>query len=176
MFRPFARLVDVKLFRLLCVLCALLFAVSPELMSFQTKGKSSAKKSASSKTQPKSSSKSTKSTAKSSSKKAAPKKTSSSRRRRSSRSRSRYTQQTPEPERVREIQQALVDRGYAVEVNGKWDEGSVEALKKFQDDQKIKNLTGPGKLDSLTLIALGLGPKHEPAAEPPQPSREGQNP
>ena len=175
MFGPFAKLVIVKLFRLLCVLCALLFAVSPEMFPFQSGSKSPAKKKTTSKTQPKSSSKSSTSksaTAKSStSKKSAAKKTTTSRRRRSSRSRKRATQQAPEPERIREIQQALADRGYRVEVNGKWDAGSVEALKKFQEDQKIQNLTGHGKLDSLTLIALGLGPKHEPVPEPPQPDR-----
>jgi hypothetical protein len=37
----------------------------------------------------------------------------------------------------------------------------VEALKRFQTEQKIENLSGKGKLDSLTLIALGLGPKRE---------------
>ena len=37
----------------------------------------------------------------------------------------------------------------------------MEALKKFQTDQKIENLSGKGKLDSMTLIALGLGPKRD---------------
>ncbi len=52
---------------------------------------------------------------------------------------------------------------------GAWDTSSVSALKKFQEDQ---NLEPSGKLDSLSLIALGLGPKRDPqpspAAEPPQ--------
>jgi hypothetical protein len=56
----------------------------------------------------------------------------------------------------------------------------VEVLKKFQDDNKIVNLTGRGKLDSLTLIALGLGPKQESSAALPNPSaqprQEGNNP
>jgi N-acetyl-anhydromuramyl-L-alanine amidase AmpD len=81
-----------------------------------------------------------------------------------------YKQQQPEPERIRAIQQALSDHGYPLEVNGAWDASTVEALKKFQTDQKIENLSGKGKLDSMTLIALGLGPKREspsgPAGEP----------
>lgn len=85
------------------------------------------------------------------------------------------TQRTPEPERIREIQQALADRGYPVEVSGAWDSSSVEAVKKFQNDQHIKTLSGSGKIDALTLIALGLGPKHEHIAESPQPDREEQS-
>jgi peptidoglycan hydrolase-like protein with peptidoglycan-binding domain len=84
--------------------------------------------------------------------------------------------QRPEPERIKEIQTALASRGYDVEPNGVWDSRSVEAVKKFQDDNEIKNLTGKGKLDSLTLIALGLGPKHGPQAEKPKTNPEGQQP
>lgn len=66
-------------------------------------------------------------------------------------------QQQPTPERYREIQQALIDRGYLRnEATGQWDSGSVEALNRFKQDQ---NLKADGKLDSLSLIALGLGPK-----------------
>jgi N-acetyl-anhydromuramyl-L-alanine amidase AmpD len=72
-----------------------------------------------------------------------------------------YRQQQPDPERIREIQQALSDHGYPLEVNGAWDASTVDALKKFQTEQKIENLSGKGKLDSMTLIALGLGPKRE---------------
>jgi peptidoglycan hydrolase-like protein with peptidoglycan-binding domain len=74
----------------------------------------------------------------------------------------RATQQQPSEERTREIQQALASKGYEVEPNGVWGPQSVEALKKFQEDQRINNMTGRGKLDSLTLIALGLGPRTEP--------------
>jgi N-acetyl-anhydromuramyl-L-alanine amidase AmpD len=77
-----------------------------------------------------------------------------------------YRQQQPEPERIREIQQALSDHGYPLEVSGAWDASTVEALKKFQTDQNIENLSGKGKLDSMTLIALGLGPKREPPSGP----------
>jgi hypothetical protein len=90
-----------------------------------------------------------------------------------------YRQQQPEPERIREIQQALTDHGYPLEVNGAWDASTVEALAKFQTEQKIENLSGKGKLDSMTLIALGLGPKREPPsgpAEEPKQTPEGKLP
>ncbi|MBY0505006.1 MAG: peptidoglycan-binding protein [Bryobacteraceae bacterium] len=67
--------------------------------------------------------------------------------------------QSPTPERYREIQQALADKGYlTTEVNGAWDQASIEALNRFKTDQKLK---ADGKLCSLSLIALGLGPKYE---------------
>jgi len=69
----------------------------------------------------------------------------------------RTSQQQPAPERYRGIQEALIGRGYLEgPATGEWGPQSVEALKKFQLDQ---NLKGDGKLDSLSLIALGLGPK-----------------
>jgi len=77
------------------------------------------------------------------------------------------TPKQPDEQRIREIQQALNEKGYNVEVNGVWGPQSVEALKKFQEAQNINNLTGRGKLDSLTLIALGLGPRREPPPPPP---------
>jgi len=69
----------------------------------------------------------------------------------------------PTPERYAEIQQALIDKGYAeAPADGKWGDRWIEALKRFQTDQK---LDASGKITSLSLIALGLGPKHEsPAA------------
>jgi hypothetical protein len=85
------------------------------------------------------------------------------------RSRRPATQQQPEEQRVREIQQALTEKGYPVETNGVWGQSSVDALKKFQEDQNINNLTGRGKLDSLTLIALGLGPQRDSPSPPSNP-------
>ena len=91
----------------------------------------------------------------------------------------RSAQKEPAPERYKEIQQSLADKGYfAGPVNGTWGPGSVEALKRFQRDQ---NIGDDGKLGSLSLIALGLGPKRgtsgaagaekpeNPAAGPPPP-------
>jgi hypothetical protein len=71
----------------------------------------------------------------------------------------------PTADRYREIQQALSDRGYLKnEPNGVWDQQSSDALKQFQTEN---NLTPTGKLSSLSLIQLGLGPKHDSAAFPP---------
>jgi peptidoglycan hydrolase-like protein with peptidoglycan-binding domain len=59
-----------------------------------------------------------------------------------------------------EFQQAIADRGYYTgPVNGTWGPDSIEALKRFQQDQ---NLAPDGKLGSLSIIALGLGPKRDP--------------
>jgi hypothetical protein len=65
----------------------------------------------------------------------------------------------PDPERYQQIQQALADKGYFNgQVNGQWGDDSVDALKRFQADQK---LDADGHLNSLSLIGLGLGPKHD---------------
>jgi peptidoglycan hydrolase-like protein with peptidoglycan-binding domain len=70
----------------------------------------------------------------------------------------RSTQKAPTPERYKEIQQALASKGYLQPnaSSGVWDNSSVSALKKFQEDQSLEP---SGKLDSLSIIALGLGPK-----------------
>jgi hypothetical protein len=78
----------------------------------------------------------------------------------------------PDPGRYAEIQKALADRGYFKgEPNGQWNDDSIDALKRFQADQKLEN---DGKINSLTLIGLGLGPKHDtslaPAHAPPPPA------
>lgn len=93
-------------------------------------------------------------------------------------------QARPTPERLAEIQRALKQRGYYEgETDGKWDDASTAALKRFQGDQNLKQ---DGKIGSLSLIALGLGPKRgsvqspspsppgspsttQPAADPPNP-------
>ena len=77
----------------------------------------------------------------------------------------RNTQKAPTPDRYKEIQQALASKGYLESgaPSGVWDNSSVEALKKFQADQSLEP---SGKLDSVSLIALGLGPKHD---QPPTP-------
>jgi peptidoglycan hydrolase-like protein with peptidoglycan-binding domain len=69
----------------------------------------------------------------------------------------------PSVERLKEIQQALASKGYfAAEPDGTWGPASIDALKRFQHDQ---NLVEDGKIGSLSLIALGLGPKREPPVE-----------
>ena len=63
----------------------------------------------------------------------------------------------PTPERTKEIQSALAQKGYlSGEPSGTWDADSTAAMKRFQKDQ---NLDADGKFNSLSLIALGLGPK-----------------
>ena len=103
---------------------------------------------------------------KSTSKSSSRKKTSSSKKA-SARTTWRSAQRTPTPQRYKEIQQALAEKGYlqSSAPNGVWDATSVEALKRFQSDQ---NLEASGKIDSLSLIALGLGPKRDtqPAPHP----------
>jgi len=81
-------------------------------------------------------------------------------------SRRRSYQQAPTPERYKDIQQALISKGYFHgEPTGEWGPDSADALKRFQAEQ---NLTPDGKLTSLSLIALGLGPKRLTAhAQPP---------
>jgi peptidoglycan hydrolase-like protein with peptidoglycan-binding domain len=70
---------------------------------------------------------------------------------------SRSYQQAPSPERYKEIQRALASKGYLQgEPTGEWGPDSVDALKRFQTDQ---SLMADGKISSLSLIALGLGPK-----------------
>jgi len=65
-------------------------------------------------------------------------------------------QAAPTPERYKEIQQALIDKGYLKsEPTGVWDADSAAALTQFQNDRK---LPPTGKLTAASLIALGLGP------------------
>lgn len=64
----------------------------------------------------------------------------------------------PTPGRYREIQEALARKGYLhADPDGVWNQESTDALRRFQQDQ---NLQASGKLDSLSIIALGLGPKY----------------
>jgi peptidoglycan hydrolase-like protein with peptidoglycan-binding domain len=80
----------------------------------------------------------------------------------------RFTQQHPTPERYREIQQALADQGfYNGPVDGNWTAESLAALRRYQQE---KSLPGDGRLNSLTLISLGLGPKRTPPEEPSKPA------
>lgn len=72
----------------------------------------------------------------------------------------RNRQLAPTPDRYKEIQQALVDKGYLKsEPTGVWDADSAAAMTQFQNDQK---LSPTGKLSAASLIALGLGPKTAP--------------
>jgi len=89
----------------------------------------------------------------------------------SSRGPSRSHQQAPSPERYKEIQQALASKGYLQgEPTGEWGPDSVDALKRFQSGQ---NLAPDGKINSLSLIALGLGPKRLTAKSESTPPQQG---
>ena len=86
----------------------------------------------------------------------------------------RSYQQSPTPERYKEIQQALASKGYYHgEPNGEWGADSQDALRRFQAEQ---NLTADGKLSSMSLIALGLGPKRLSAQSHTQPPPEQPKP
>lgn len=72
-------------------------------------------------------------------------------------------QAAPSSDRYKEIQEALVAKGYmTTPPNGQWDQNSQDAMRKFQS---AENLSVSGKLSSRSIIALGLGSPS--AAVPP---------
>lgn len=77
---------------------------------------------------------------------------------------SHHGQQKIDPQRAREIQEALIREHY---LNGKasgvWDDPSQKAMQKFQADNGWQSKTTP---DSRALIKLGLGPDHEHLLNP----------
>jgi hypothetical protein len=87
----------------------------------------------------------------------------------------RNRQLAPTPDRYKEIQNALAAKGYLKpeDVNGSWNQASADGLKRFQSEQNIEST---GKINSLSLIALGLGPKHDtpavPTKTPPDPGQQ----
>jgi peptidoglycan hydrolase-like protein with peptidoglycan-binding domain len=85
-------------------------------------------------------------------------------------------QQAIAPERVTEIQQALIREHYLTsEANGKWDATTVAAMQKYQADHGWQTKLMP---DSRALLKLGLGPDYSTAinakgssfAAPPNPN------
>ena len=85
----------------------------------------------------------------------------------SSRKKKDKGQMAPTSERITEIQQALAkDGSYSAAPSGKWDDGTVDAMKKFQTTHA---LNPTGKLDALTLEKLGLGSTAAGVAEPVAP-------
>jgi len=75
----------------------------------------------------------------------------------------RTRQLNPTPERYKEIQRALIAKGYLKgEPSGVWDNDSVAAMSRFQEDQKQ---TPTGKITAAALIGLGLGAKSAGAPE-----------
>jgi peptidoglycan hydrolase-like protein with peptidoglycan-binding domain len=64
-------------------------------------------------------------------------------------------QKAPTPQRIEEIQSALSRDGYYQgSPNGKWDSGTVDAMRRFQQEHGI---SPTGKLDAMSLQKLGLG-------------------
>jgi Putative peptidoglycan binding domain len=76
-------------------------------------------------------------------------------------------QEAPTPDRINEIQEKLASKGVFTDTpSGKWDDSTVEAMKKFQTSQ---GLAPTGKLDALTLQKLGLGSQTAGVAAPVAP-------
>ena len=70
-------------------------------------------------------------------------------------------QQAIAPERVTEIQQALIREHYlSGDATGKWDATTIAAMQKFQADQGWQTKLTP---DSRALKKLGLGPDYSNA-------------
>jgi peptidoglycan hydrolase-like protein with peptidoglycan-binding domain len=78
-------------------------------------------------------------------------------------------QKAPTAERVSQIQTALAkDGSFSGSPNGKWDDSTVAAMKKFQAGH---GLNPSGKLDAKTLQQLGLGSQTAGVAPPTPPLR-----
>jgi hypothetical protein len=73
-------------------------------------------------------------------------------------------QQAIDPQRAREIQEALIREHYLNgEPSGTWDAASQKAMEKFQADNGWQSKSIP---DSRALIKLGLGPSHDHLLNP----------
>ena len=76
-------------------------------------------------------------------------------------------QKAPTSDRVSEIQTALAkDGSFNGTANGKWDDDTTGAMRKFQ---AAHGLNPTGKLDALTLQKLGLGSQTAGLAAPTPP-------
>ncbi len=72
-----------------------------------------------------------------------------------------HGQQSIEPERATQIQQALIREHYLTgEPTGKWDSATVAAMQKYQADNGWQTRLMP---DSRALKKLGLGPDYSTA-------------
>jgi peptidoglycan hydrolase-like protein with peptidoglycan-binding domain len=76
-------------------------------------------------------------------------------------------QKAPTADRISEIQQALAkDGSYSGTPNGKWDDQTVGAMRKYQESH---GLNPSGKVDARTLNQLGLGSQTAGVAAPMPP-------
>ncbi len=92
-----------------------------------------------------------------------------------------HGQQSIDPERVTQIQQALIREHYlSGDPTGKWDATTIAAMQKYQADQGWQTKLAP---DSRALKKLGLGPDYSNAlnakdssfADPPAAAPAAQN-
>jgi peptidoglycan hydrolase-like protein with peptidoglycan-binding domain len=60
------------------------------------------------------------------------------------------------PEQVRLVQRSLIDRGFAVDLSGSFDQPTQTALTEFQ---RARGLPATGNLNAPTVDALGLDPR-----------------
>jgi hypothetical protein len=82
----------------------------------------------------------------------------------SKKSAKKHGQQVIQPERAREIQEALIREHYLDgEPSGKWDGSTQAAMQRYQADQGWQSKTTP---DSRALIKLGLGPSADGLLNP----------
>ena len=95
-------------------------------------------------------------------------------RRRSSRRRRRPGQLRPAADRIREIQGALIAKGYLkTEATGQWDAAATSAMQRFQQEN---GLEPTGRLDARSLIKLGLGPETAGVGAPRTPAAPAAGP
>lgn len=72
-----------------------------------------------------------------------------------------HGQQAIEPERVTQIQQALIREHYLTgNADGQWNDTTIDAMRKFQADHGWQTKLVP---DSRALVKLGLGPDYSNA-------------
>jgi hypothetical protein len=77
---------------------------------------------------------------------------------------SKRGQQKIDPERAREIQDALIREHYLDgTASGTWDAKSQSAMQRYQEDNGWQSKSVP---DSRALIKMGLGPDHEHLLNP----------
>jgi len=76
----------------------------------------------------------------------------------------RRGQQKADPQRAREIQEALIREHYLKGVpSGRWDDATQTAMQRYQAANGWQTKTVP---DSRALIKLGLGPSHDHLLNP----------
>ncbi len=76
----------------------------------------------------------------------------------------KHGQQVVDPDRAREIQEALIREHYLDgEPTGVWDGSTQAAMQRYQEDRGWQSKTVP---DARALIRLGLGPSHDHLLNP----------